>query len=174
MIQLGLSSMLFLFSAIVGWYEGSNILQNSHVWKSTAIVSQWLNGQVIYSSDILLVDYFIYAAKYFPTFPILMLLSGTHLLILIGYLLLKRSQKGFAGFLSLIGILYLGISGIVANSPTNDLQIFFNLFFIMGILLMVAALAKALRANRTKRANSIRVNTSLVTVYEKLSLIMRK
>ncbi|WP_428911972.1 YjdJ family protein [Niallia sp. Krafla_26] len=150
MIQLGLSSMVFLFSALVAWYEGSNILQNVQEWESTAIFTQQLNGAVTQSNDILLVDYFIYAAKFFPTFPILMLLSGTHLLIIIGYLLFKRSQKGYAGFLSLIGILYLGISGIVANFPTNDLQTFFNLFFLLGILLTVAALAKALRSNRKK------------------------
>ncbi len=152
MIQLGLSSMLFLFSTIAAWYEGSNILQNANEWKSTAIFSHWLNGEVFQSSDILLLDYFVYAAKFFPTFPILMLLSGTHLLILIGFLLFKRSQKVFAGFLSLIGILFLGISGLVANSPKNDdLQTFFNLFFFLGVLLTVAALARVFR-KRAKEA----------------------
>lgn len=145
MIQFGLSSMVFLFSTLVAWYEGSNILQNESEWKSTAVFSQWLNGDVLYGSDILLVDYFIYAAKFFPTYPILMLLSGTHLLILIGYLLFKRSQKVFAGFLSFLGILFLGISGVVANFPKDDLQTFFNLFFLLGILLTIASLAKAFR-----------------------------
>jgi hypothetical protein len=149
MIQVGLSSMVFLFSTVVAWYEGSNILQDSREWKYTAILSQWLNGEVINPSDILLVDYFIYAAKFFPTFPILMFLSGTHLLVLIGYILFKRSQKAFAGFLSIIGILFLGISGLVANSPTYGFQTFFNLFFFLGILLTVAALASAFR-NRAK------------------------
>ena len=106
MIQVGLSSMVLLFSTVVAWYEGSNILQDSREWKYTAILSQWLNGGVANQSDILLPDYYIYAAKFFPTFPILMLLSATHLVILIGYIMFKRNQKGFAGFLSFIGITF--------------------------------------------------------------------
>ena len=149
MIQLGLSSMLFLFSALAAWYEGSNILQNSREWKYTAVFSQMINGEVLHSSDILLVDYFIYAAKFFPTFPILMLLSGTHLILLIGYVLFKRSQKVFAGFLSFMGILFLGISGLVANSSINGLQTFFNLFLFIGMLLIVAALIRVFSV-RTK------------------------
>jgi hypothetical protein len=149
MIQLGLSSMFFLFSALASWYEGSNILQNSREWKYTAFFSQMINGDVLHSSDILLVDYFIYAAKFFPTFPIFMLLSGTHLILLIGYVLFKRSQKVFAGFLSFIGILFLGISGLVANSSIGGLQTFFNLFLFMGMLLIVVALIRAFSV-RTK------------------------
>ena len=68
MIQVGLSSMVFLFSTVVALYEGSNILQDSHEWKYPAILSQWLNGGVANQSDILLPDYYIYAAKFFPTF----------------------------------------------------------------------------------------------------------
>lgn len=146
MIQLGLSSMLFLFSTIVAWYEGSNILGNSWEWKYTAIFSQLMKGEVVQPSDILLIDYFVYAAKFFPTFPILMLLSGTYLVILIGYILFKRSQKVFAGFLSCMGILFLGISGLVANSPIDGLQTFFNLFFLIGILMTVAALLRVFSA----------------------------
>ena len=151
MIQVGLSSMVHLFSTVVAWYEGSNILQDSREWKYTAILSQWLNGGVANQSDILLPDYYIYAAKFFPTFPILMLLSATHLVILIGYIMFKRNQKGFAGFLSFIGITFLGISGLVANSPTYGLQTFFNLFFFIGLLLIVSALASAFR-NGAKEA----------------------
>jgi Domain of unknown function (DUF4306) len=147
MIQLGLGSMLFLFSTLVAWYEGSNILGDPWEWKYTAIFSQWMNGEVIHPSDILLLDYFVYAAKFFPTFPILMLLSGTYLVILIGYILFRRSQKVLAGFLSFMGILFLGISGLVANSSIHGLQTFFNLFFFIGILMTVAAL---LRIFRTK------------------------
>lgn len=142
MIQLGLGSMLFLFSTIVAWYEGSNILGSSWEWEYTAIFSQWINGEVVQPGDILLIDYFIYAAKFFPTFPIIMLLSGTYLVILIGYLLFKRSQKVFAGFLSFMGILFLGISGLLANASIHGLQTFFNLFFLIGILLTVAALLR--------------------------------
>jgi hypothetical protein len=142
MFQFGLSFMLFLFSTIVAWYEGSNILGNSWEWKYTAIFSQWIKEEVVHSSDILLIDYFVYAAKFFPTFPILMFLSGTYLVILMGYILFKRSQKMFAGFLSFIGILFLGISGLLANSPIDGFQTFFNLFFVIGILLTVAALLR--------------------------------
>ena len=41
MIQLGLVLMLFLFSTIVAWYEGSNILGSSREWEYTVFS---LNG----------------------------------------------------------------------------------------------------------------------------------
>lgn len=142
LIQLGLASILLIISAGAAWYEGSEILDDPWEWKYTAIFSQKVNGQVEYASDILPIDHFVYAAKFVPTFPLLMLLSGTYLIVLLGYILLKRSHKMFSYFLSCFGILFMVISSLLSKSPTIGLKIFFNSFLLIGMLLIVIAMVK--------------------------------
>lgn len=132
-VQLSVALMVFIISTLVAWYEGSQIRNISWEWKYTAIFSEMLNGPVKQASDILTIDYFVYAAKFFPTFPLLMLHSGTYLLILIGYSLLKQNNKKFSYFLTCIGVLFLILSGLVSTSPTYGLKIFFYSFIFIGI-----------------------------------------
>ena len=148
-IQSSLALMAFIFSALASWYEGSAILQVSWEWKHTAIFSEIVNGPVKQASDILPIDYFVYATKFLPTFPLIMLLSGTYLLILIGYILLKRNDKMFSYFLTSIGILFLVLSGFVSNSPTIGLKIFFTSFLLIGMISILIALLRIFN-NKTK------------------------
>ena len=149
-VQLGLASILFILSTGATWYEGSAIIESPWEWKHTAIFSEIVNGQVNNASDILPIDHFVYAAKFLPVFPLLMLLSGTYFIILIGYMLLKRNYKMFSYFLACIGILSLVLSGFVSNSPTSGLKIISNSFLFIGILLLAITLVR-LVTNRTKK-----------------------
>ena len=136
-IQLVLTSILLLFSTGAAWYEGSALLEHSWEWKHTAIFSGIVNGQVENASDILTFDYFIYAAKFAPVFPLLMLLSVTYLIILMGYISLKRNYKVFTYYLMSIGFLLLMLSGFVSNSPTSGLKIISTSLLFIGILLII-------------------------------------
>lgn len=148
-IHLSIASMAFIFSALASWYEGSKILDVSWEWKHTAIFSEMLNGPVKQASDILTIDYFVYAAKFLPTFPLIMLLSSTYILILLGYILLKRNDKLFSYFLTSIGVIFLVLSGFVSNSPTIGLKYFFISFLILGMILIVIALNRFIN-NKTR------------------------
>ena len=141
-IQLVLASILLLFSTGVAWYEGSALLEHSWEWKHTALFSGIVNGQVENASDILSIDYFMYAAKFAPVFPLLMLLSGTYLIILLGYILLKRNHKVFTYYLASIGVLFLVLGGFLSNSPTSGLKIIFASLLFIGILFLVIALVR--------------------------------
>ena len=148
-IQSFLALMAFIFAALASWYEGSAILDESWEWKHTAFLSEMVNGPVKQASDILPIDYFVYAAKFLPTFPLIMLLSGTYFLILIGYILLKRNDKMLSYFLSSIGVIFLVLSGFVSNSPTIGLKIFFISFLLIGMISIVFALIRIFN-NKTK------------------------
>ncbi len=139
-LQFSLASILLILSTGVALYEGSEIVLKPWEWKYSAIFSQLSNGQVQNANDILLVDHFVYAAKFAPTFPILMLLSGTYIIALIGFVLFKRNDKVFSYFLSCIGLIFLSLSVLVSNSPTTGLSILFISFLILGILAIVIAL----------------------------------
>ena len=148
-IQFGLASILLMLSTGAAWYEGSTILEKPWEWEHTAIFSKMANGQVENLTDILPIDHFVYAAKFAPTFPLLMLLSATYLIILIGYILLKRKGRIFSYFLSGIGALFLVLSGFVSKSPTAGLKIFFVGFLLIGILALAMVLLRFLN-NKTK------------------------
>ncbi len=141
-IQMVLASILLLFSIGVSWYEGSALLGHSLEWKHTAIFSGIVNGQVENASDILAIDYFIYAAKFAPAFPMLMLLGGIYLISLMGYILFKRNLKVFTYYLTSIGFLLLVLSGFVSNSPTSGLKIISASLLFFGILFLVIALIR--------------------------------
>lgn len=94
LIKFGTASILFFLSIVVAWYEGSTILDNPWEWKYSTPFSRLLYGEVHSASDILQLDYFIYAAKFQPTYPVIMVISILYLLILIGYY-----SKGINGLL---------------------------------------------------------------------------
>lgn len=149
MIQSSIALMTFIIAAFSSWYEGSAILEVSWEWKHTAIFSEMINGPVTQASDILPIDYFVYAAKFFPTFPFIMLLSVLYLLILIGYILLKRNDKIFSYFTTSIGLLFLVLSSFVSNSPTIGLKILFISFLFIGMISIAIVLIRTY-INKTK------------------------
>ncbi|WP_409303910.1 YjdJ family protein [Peribacillus sp. SCS-155] len=134
LIQLGLSSMIFLFSTFAALYEGSQILDDPWDWKYSALFSNFVNGQVENDKEIIWIDHFVYAAKFMPTFPILMLLSGTYLVFLVGYILFNRRNKVYFTFLTIIGVINLFLSWLLTSSSTEGLKMFQNSFLIIGIL----------------------------------------
>ncbi|MFB9976397.1 YjdJ family protein, partial [Pallidibacillus thermolactis subsp. kokeshiiformis] len=139
-IQFGVVSFFLLFSTAVALYEGSAILNAPWEWPYSTPITQILYGVVHNSSDILILDYFVYAAKFQPTFPIIMVLSSLYLLILTGYYTLKRKKKMFAYFLSFIGGGLFLLSYFTSNSPTVGGHKMSFLFLICGLICIATAL----------------------------------
>lgn len=138
-IQFGIASILLLFSTIAGWYEGSAILDNPWEWKYSTPFSQLLYGEVHSDSNISKLDYFMYAAKFQPTFPVIMVISSLYLLILIGYYSLKQHYKWFAYYLFFLGGGLFSLSYVIFNSPTLGGHIFFYIWLVSGALCMATA-----------------------------------
>ena len=145
LIQFGTISLLLLISSVAAWYEGSTILDNPWEWKYSTPFSRLLNGEVHNNSDILQLDYFIYAAKFQPTFPVVMVISIFYLFILIGSYFLKGRYKWFAYYLFLLGGGFLFLSSFIFHSPTLGGRIFFYLFLINGVFCIVVAVIKYFR-----------------------------
>lgn len=92
MVQLGSSFMLFITSALMSWYQGSNLIDNPDEWKYSAKFTNYFKGTVSNYEDIYQIDFFIYAAKFYPTAFIVMLISSLYMLTLILYTLFKRKD----------------------------------------------------------------------------------
>lgn len=151
LIQFGVSTLLLLFSTAVAWYEGSAILDNSLEWRNSTPFTQLLYGAVNNPSNILQLDYFVYAIKFQPTFPIIMVLSSLYLLILIGYCIFQEEKKGLAYYLSFLGGGLFILSYFTSNSPTVGGQLMFYLFLVCGLFCIVTALMNYYQIlNRTR------------------------
>ncbi|MFK4012804.1 YjdJ family protein [Bacillus cereus] len=92
MVQLGSSFMLFITSALMSWYQESNLIDNPDEWKYSAKFTNYFKGTVSNYQDIYQIDFFIYAAKFYPTAFIVMLVSLLYMLILILYILFSKKD----------------------------------------------------------------------------------
>ncbi len=72
--------------------SGSNLIDNPDEWKYSAKFTNYFKGTVSNYQDIYQIDFFIYAAKFYPTAFIVMLVSLLYMLILILYILFKRKD----------------------------------------------------------------------------------
>ncbi|OIJ20181.1 hypothetical protein BKP45_10215 [Anaerobacillus alkalidiazotrophicus] len=134
LVQLVLATTILLFAALASWYEGSAILDNSWEWNYSTPFSQLFHVEIQNTNQISQLDHFVYAAKFQPTFPLIMMISGLYLLLLIGYQLFKSHKRRFVYLLSILaGTLFI-LSYSVRNSPTTGGQIFFYFGLLSGIL----------------------------------------
>ncbi|EJQ46818.1 Uncharacterized protein BWINRASL_04488 [Bacillus mycoides] len=93
MVQLGSSLMLFITSAFISWYQGSNLIDYPDEWKYSAKFTNYFKGYVSHYDDIYQIDFFIYAAKFYPAAFVVMLISLLYMLVLILHILFKRNHE---------------------------------------------------------------------------------
>ncbi|RBP85990.1 uncharacterized protein DUF4306 [Cytobacillus firmus] len=99
-----------------------------------------LYGEVIKPSDITRLDFFIYAARFQPTFAILMFISSLYFLGIIGYFIFKKEKRGLAYYFAFLGGGLLILSFIITNSSTVGGQVFFILFLIAGLICIITSI----------------------------------
>ena len=134
LIQFSILIVLLTGSTLVAWYEGSTLLQKPWEWDYSTPISHILHGGVHSSDQISQVDYFVYAAKFQPAFPIVMVLSSVYIIFLIGYHFFKYRPKLFSYYLSLWGIIFLILNLLIHNSPTVGGQILFYIWSLFAFL----------------------------------------
>ncbi|MCD1162508.1 DUF4306 domain-containing protein [Peribacillus frigoritolerans] len=138
-LQMIIAALFFMVFTFCTWYEGSEILDRPWEWKYSTLFTHVNDEQAIDAVDISNFDHFVYAAKFKPLFPLLMVLAASYIIILSGYILFKRRIKKMALFLLGFGVLFLFSSGFVSHSPTVGGNIFQTFFLIGGMIAIMAA-----------------------------------
>ncbi|MGG0409217.1 DUF4306 domain-containing protein [Peribacillus simplex] len=138
-LQMIIAALFFMVFTFCTWYEGSEILDRPWEWKYSVHFTQVNDYQAMDADDISSFDHFVYAAKFKPLFPFLMVITAFYLIILTGFILFKRSIKKMALFLLGLSILFLLSSGFVSNSPTVGGNIFQAFFLIGGMIAIIGA-----------------------------------
>lgn len=147
-IPLTAGIILLLFSTVVAWYEGSAITYSSLEWKYSTPFTQRLYGGFHNPNDISSLDYFVYAVKFRPFFPILMLLSALYIITLLGYTLLRNQLVYFA---SVIGVALAMISLFLYQSPTAGAFKVFVVTLVMCFLYLSMAIIFYFKQKRLSR-----------------------
>ncbi|MGD6838219.1 YjdJ family protein [Bacillus thuringiensis] len=93
MFQLGGSFLLFISSTLISWYQGSNLIDYPDEWKYTAKFTNYFKGSVSNYKDIYQMDFFIYAAKFYPGWVIVMIISFIYMVSLSVYIIYKKNNK---------------------------------------------------------------------------------
>ncbi|MFJ7310453.1 DUF4306 domain-containing protein [Peribacillus frigoritolerans] len=138
-LQMIIAALFFMVFTFCTWYEGSEILDRPSEWRYSTLFTHVNDEQAIDAVDISNFDHFVYAVKFKPLFPLLMVLAASYIIILSGYILFKRRIKKMALFLLGFGVLFLFSSGFVSNSPTVGGNIFQAFFLIGGMIAIMAA-----------------------------------
>lgn len=133
-IQVIMAMLFLMIFTFCAWYEGSEILDNPWEWEYSTPFSELLHTQVEGPEDISNLDHLVYAAKFRPLFPALMMMTLLYLVTLTGLRVSKGSQKKSAFFLTGLGVLLLLMSGLIWSSPTVGGHFFKGISLIVGIV----------------------------------------
>ena len=150
MLQLIIGTFTLTISTLITWYEGSAIIEKPFEWKYSTPFTGLFNIEITNGYDISQLDYFVYAAKFQPFFPAIMMISVLYMLSVIGHYLIKRNTKWAIGFWGLIGSICILISGLIFISPTSGGRIFFWMTSISGVLCMTVTVIVWLRNYKQK------------------------
>ncbi|MGY3717928.1 DUF4306 domain-containing protein [Sutcliffiella cohnii] len=130
--QLVILIFILLISLLFTWYEGSEVLERPWEWNKSTPFSNLINGEVNNKSDILQIDFFIYAIKYKPMFPTFIIICSLYLFYLIGIFLFKTNYNKLILFLFFSGLLLIIISLMLLPIYTPGILIIFYILIIIG------------------------------------------
>ncbi|WP_191991936.1 DUF4306 domain-containing protein [Bacillus aerolatus] len=132
-------------------YQTNRLKNDEGEWKHSAIFTKQFSEGTVSTGDISALDYFVYAAKFKPAFPLLMMISGVYLFILAGFILLKRNDRKLVLFLALAGVLRACLSSVVSQSPTVGGAVMNMALKSGGVLVFILSLLVYLRTRLNKR-----------------------
>ncbi|OIU68575.1 YjdJ family protein [Rossellomorea aquimaris] len=134
-IQIGLGIGVLFFSLFATLFEGSEIVDRPFEWEYSTPFS----GQVNAAGDISKLDYFVYAIKFKPAFPIVMAISLLYLLVVAGYLFLSR-KRFYSLYLPILAVLQFGLGALMFSATTSGAQLLSYVFIVCGLVTVLAAL----------------------------------
>ncbi|ALS79630.1 DUF4306 domain-containing protein [Planococcus kocurii] len=140
--------IFFVVATFFSLYEGSRLDNIPWEWPYSAIFTNWLSGGAETATDILTIDYLVYAAKFAPLFPIIMFVAAFVLLLQLAAWIFKRSKIALSLFHIACAAGLFVMSTLLMSSPTLGLELFSRLFFIMGFVLVISGVTSLIKARK--------------------------
>ncbi|MCA1053999.1 YjdJ family protein [Rossellomorea aquimaris] len=146
-VQYASAITLLAVSSLFTWYEGSAIREHPYEWPYTAFFSQKIHGEVLTVSDISVWDHFVYAAKFSPLFPSLMIISIGYLLCLTGIIVFRNSERKMGIFHSVSSVMYGVLSFLLTDPSTTGGTVFMGIFSVLTIIHIILAVWTFMKKN---------------------------
>ncbi len=125
---------ILMISTFMAWYEGSVITNVTWEWEHSTPFTNIFNSEITNGQDINQLDYLVYAAKFSPFFPTLMLMSVLYI-VSVFVLYLTKNRSGWTSIIiGLAGFSLIIMSGFISNASTFGGAIFFWICSISGII----------------------------------------
>ena len=124
-VQLVVGFLTLLGSTFVAWYEGSGIIENPWEWAYSTPFSKLFNIAVVNGREISQFDYFVYAAKFQPLFPMIMVVSSLYIVGVMTIYLFKPYRQLAMILSGLTSGLLIVISGFLFRASTDGGKVFF-------------------------------------------------
>lgn len=151
-LQLMIGGMVLLFSTVAAWYEGSAIIEHSLEWDYSTPFTHLLDIEILTGKEIVVFDYFVYAIKFQPFFPMVILISLLYMIGLTLFLVGKKNINQGMIIAFVIGLLCLGASSMFYNATTFGGSLFFYTLLISAILTILISMFLFLQ-NKHKQHN---------------------
>lgn len=146
-LHIIIGTVILMISSFIAWYEGSAITYRSWEWKYSTPFTKLFNTEIQTGQDINQLDYFVYAGKFQPFFPVLMTISVLYIISVIIFYLIKNKFKWASIFGGLVSVSLLACSGLVNNPSTIGGWIFFWIFLSSGLIYTVMIVSLAIYRN---------------------------
>ncbi len=128
-ISLSASLTLLCLSTLASFYEGSALRDDPFEWGWSTPFTMLTTDTISHPDQLSRVDYLVYAAKFQPLFPAIMLLCILTILILVSYISINNQVKRAYYFSILACVLATGCLMVLSNHVETK-------FIFAGILLM--------------------------------------
>ena len=137
-----------MFFLALSFYEGSNILDDPFDWEHSTPFTHLLIANPSFPTDIVFLDYFVYAIKFYPFYPILTLISGVMLFVL-SLPIINRDKNSISILLVLLGILGISLSVAFFSAQSLGSAVYRHSFLFMGLFLTIYGGVSIARNRRT-------------------------
>ena len=131
-IQLSVSLLFLFLSTLAALYEGSAIREDPFEWGWSTPFTLLTTDNLSHADQLSKFDYLIYAAKFQPFFPSIMLVCLIHLLILCTYLVTKNQMKQILYLSSLVCLMLTGCLMMLSNHVETK--------YLYGVILLAGTL----------------------------------
>jgi hypothetical protein len=115
----------FTVGIVFSLYEGSNLIENTFEWSRSAPFTHLLAANPVFPEDIMWLDFFIYAIKFYPVYPLLTLTSAVVMLSLMLQSLNRQKRLSINILQLLIGALILYTSAAYFSAHSFGSAVFF-------------------------------------------------
>lgn len=133
-----LTGFAFIFFLLFSLYEGSNIVNDPFEWQRSTPFTHLVVSNPIFPQDIVWLDFFVYAIKFYAVYPIMTLTSSVLLLgLTIRNMKNKKIYINISGILLGVITLYTSLAFFSAHSPGST--VFRYSLLVIGLLLVLCA-----------------------------------